>query len=176
MPTQQDLLADFVTTSLELFVRFLPGFTEENRTAQAPHLPNHAAWTLGHLALYMNRAAQHAADAAFPESDFLTGDARQGDAQRYDTESVAFGSKPVDEPALYPSLARGRAILDNAARNLAEAIRSLPDDELRKRRAQWGQRELTVPQLVMRIATHNGNHAGQIIDLRRALSLGRVLG
>jgi DinB superfamily len=176
MPTQQDLLAHFVTNSVELFLRFLPGFTEENRTAQAPHLPNHLAWTLGHLALYLNRVAELAADAPFPESDFLTGDGRQGDAKRYDTESVAYGSTPIDDPGIYPPLARGREILEKAGARLAAALRALPDEVLAERQITWGCVDLSVTDLVARISNHNGNHAGQIVDLRRALGLGGVIG
>ena len=44
-------LAEAIGSTRELLVRYLQGFDDANATAQAPGLPNHAAWTLGHLAL-----------------------------------------------------------------------------------------------------------------------------
>ena len=51
-------LAEGIEMSSVLFKRFLPGFDESNRTRQAPGLPNHLAWTLGHLAMVLNRIAE----------------------------------------------------------------------------------------------------------------------
>ena len=48
-------LAHNILYTETLFERFLVGFDEANRTKQAPAMPNHAAWTLGHLALTAHR-------------------------------------------------------------------------------------------------------------------------
>ncbi len=43
-------LADAISSTEELLTRYLAGFDDHNAVAQAPSLPNHAAWILGHLA------------------------------------------------------------------------------------------------------------------------------
>ena len=59
LPRHQDLLADSVLASSALLSRYLVGFNDQNRTTQAPGLPNHAAWCLGHLSLTMHRACDY---------------------------------------------------------------------------------------------------------------------
>jgi hypothetical protein len=39
----------------------------------------------------------------------------------------------------------------------------------------WHGGEITLRSLVIRVAFHNGAHAGQLTDLRRALGLERVI-
>ena len=51
-------LAEGVVTSRTLVARYFPGFTDSNHTKQAPGLPNHFAWQMGHLALTMYRIAE----------------------------------------------------------------------------------------------------------------------
>jgi hypothetical protein len=106
-------LAASVRSSGPLILRFLDGFDDDNRTRQAPGLPNHVSWTLGHLALTMHHAADFVTGFNEPQrlstSDWIHGDGTAGDPSRYDTESVAFGSAPVKEPAKYPAdVPRGR--------------------------------------------------------------------
>jgi hypothetical protein len=84
------LLADAIGSTEELLIRFLEGFDETNATAQLPGLPNHAAWTLGHLALTMHRASEQIAEATFP--------------LEWDPEPFAFGSSPSADRDDYPSL------------------------------------------------------------------------
>src|SRR5688500_3629926 len=103
--TRQDMLAQSVELSRVLLARYFKGFDDSNHTKQPPGLPNHFAWTLGHLALNLHRVAQQfegPSAGALPEADFVTGDGRSGDARRYDTEGVAFGSRPTADTALYP--------------------------------------------------------------------------
>ncbi len=172
--TAQDVLANGVVASKDLLTRFLAGFNEENRTRQEANLPNHVVWTLGHLALTLNRVAERIDGGALPESDFLTGDGASGTASRYDTESVCFGSQPVGDGARYPTLARGVEIYQAACDRLADAVRSAETATL-DREIPWHGGEITLWSLVHRVTFHNGAHAGQITDLRRALELERVM-
>lgn len=167
-------LARAVRTSSPLVLRFLGGFDDSSRTAQAPGLPNHAAWTLGHLALTLHRAAERLDGSGLPERDFIEG-AAAGDAERFGSESVAFGSKPVDEPGRYPSLARARAIFEGAVDRLASGIGTSSRERLAQSEP-WGQGETTMGDLVVRMIVHNGTHAGQLADLRRALGMAGVIG
>ncbi|MEZ6317311.1 MAG: hypothetical protein R3B49_00965, partial [Phycisphaerales bacterium] len=99
MNARAEILATALDATLPLFERFLAGFDDSNRTKQGPSLPNHAAWTLGHLALYHHRAADrvlgHDDPQALPESDFVKGDGHAGDGERFDSESVCYGSHPA---------------------------------------------------------------------------------
>lgn len=178
---RQTLLADAVASTAPLLARYLAGFDDSNHTSQAPHLPNHVAWNLGHLALTMHRTAVRLSNpdatpqtSPLPESDFIFG-AAAGDARRYGTETISFGSKPVDNPKLYPPYARCVAIYNSACERLATAVREAPDAALDKP-TKWGGGEIPVAMLVSRMVYHNGFHTGQIADLRRALGFKSVLG
>jgi len=173
---RRDMLAESVLTTKTLIARYLAGFNDTNRTTQPPHLPNHVAWSLGHCALTMHRVAYMflsdppASAGPLPASDFVTGDGTKGDADHFDSESVSFGSKPIDDPRKYPTLLRSAQIYDAACDRLAAAIRSVSDAKL-DQRVKWGASGMEVPLwgLASRMVFHNGMHTGQIADLRRAL-------
>jgi len=171
-------LAESVLTAQELFTRYLAGL-EDMPTRQAGGLPNHASWILGHCAMTMHRASDmllgRARDAPLPQSDFVVGDGTRGDVSRFDTESVCSGSTPVDDPALYPGLDRAREIFESACARFAEAI-GRADDAALDRMVREGPNGFTGERLVTRIVFHNATHAGQLLDLRRALGLSRVVG
>lgn len=57
-----------------------------------------------------------------PAADFIEKSAR-GDATRFGTESVAFGSTPIADAAAYPSLERCTAVFDAACGRLCAAVR-----------------------------------------------------
>ncbi len=172
-----ETLADGVQATKALTLRFLDGFEESQRTTQREGLPNHVAWNLGHLALTMHRASAHLDGADVPERDFLVGGSLEGggDAERFATESVAFRSRPVDEPTRYPSLARAKRIFENAVDRLASALRAASDATL-EREIAWGANRMRLDQLAYRMIFHNGMHAGQIADLRRAMGMKGVIG
>lgn len=171
-----DLLAHNLMNSQALFERYLADFDETNRTTQAQAMPNHLAWTLGHLALTAHRCAQRVAGSdepgELPPDAFVMGD--RGDEKRFATESVAFGSSPTDDPERYPSLERAIEIMHDAHRDLADALRSASDDAL-ARQTTWGAGTTIVSDLALRMGFHIATHAGQIVDLRRGLGLGLVL-
>jgi hypothetical protein len=172
---QQETLAGAVRSSRDLFLRFLAGFDESSRTRSAPSLPNHAAWTLGHCALTMHRGAERLDGAPLPETDFVTGDGTAGDAERFDTESVSFASAPADAPDRYPTLARSREIFVAACDRLERAARAASGETMQAE-ATWGSSTITNGDLVARLCFHNGTHAGQLVDLRRALGFDSVIG
>lgn len=173
MLTVQQLLAEAVEASKGGVTRFLPGFDDGNRTRQAANLPNHASWSLGHLAMTMHRAAAMLDNKPLPESDFIAG-ASVGDATRFGTESVAFNSEPKDTPDAFPTMARSRAVFESACDRLAAALRGASNEAL-EAKVKWGAMELPLYLLVTRMLGHNGIHAGQLTDLRRALGFSRVI-
>jgi DinB superfamily len=169
----QEAIAQAVLATKPLAARYLAGFDDSNHTRQAPSLPNHVAWNLGHLAITMHRAADRIAGReADLTADLILGGRADGggDMLRFATESVSFGSRPVDDSSQYPRLARCIEIFNNAADRVARAIRELPDDQLQTP-VPWGGAGMTIPKHLMasRMVFHNGDHVGQIADLRRAL-------
>lgn len=182
--TRSDTIAEAVLASRVLLARYLVGFDDTNHTRQAPNLPNHVAWVLGHCALTLHRAAQRIDERPLPESDFslppteltrvrATPLVRPGPNSaplRYDTETVAFQSIPVDNPTIYPRLARCTEIFDRACATYADLLRSLPEQRLDDM-VRWGNIEIPIWAVALRITFHNGAHCGQIADMRRALGM-----
>ena len=172
--TRQEMLSEYILSTKPFFVRFIDGFDNSTRTFQGENLPNHVAWSLGHCALTMHRAAERFDNKPLPETDFLMGDGTNGDSLRFDTESVCFDSTPTPDPAFYPTLQRATAIYEAACDRFAEAVRNTTDAKLDEMIPFHGS-EVPLYTLVMRLCFHNGAHAGQIMDLRRALSMQRVI-
>ena len=177
------MLAEGVLSTKTLLARYLVGFDDTNHTRMGPHLPNHVAWTLGHLALTMYRVVEKIDGKVAPPGDFLPTGAMshhyRAGAEKvspysvvpldaYDPEAVAFGSKPVDDPRLYPSFTRCGQIYNGACDRLAAAVRATDAAPL-DRMVKWGGVELPLWMLVMRMVFHNGTHTGQLADLRRSL-------
>ena len=182
--TRRDTIAEAVLASRVLLTRYLVGFDDTNHTRQAPNLPNHVAWVLGHCALTLHRAAQKVDNRPLPETDFalpptelarprampISRTLTHALPMRYDTETVSFQSVPVDNPTIYPRLARCTEIFDRACDGYAEMLRSLPEQRLDDM-IRWGAIEIPIWAVALRIAFHNGTHCGQIADLRRALGM-----
>jgi hypothetical protein len=171
--TEGELLSSAVAQSRDLFKRYLRGFGDHNHLSQAPALPNHVAWTLGHLAITLHRSAERFDGGPLPTSDFVKGGGASGDADHYDTEAVSFGSKPSPDREHYPSFARCVAIFDAAIDRMVAALLSADDAKLASK-TKWGQGETTLRDMGARMVFHNGTHAGQLADLRRALGMGSI--
>jgi hypothetical protein len=179
----RETIASGVLESRVLLERYLVGFDDTNHTRQAEHLPNHVAWTLGHLAHTLYRIAERL-DGSTPPGDgidFASDDpacdaARtrsagvDGRRTRFHSESVAFNSKPVSDPSLYPSMARSQAILKDACEHFAKVVRAMPEERI-VAMVPWGAMEIPAWSAGMRMVFHNGTHCGQIADLRRALGM-----
>jgi len=172
-------LAHALRLSEGLFLRYVEGFDDESRVSRVDGLPNHLSWTLGQLALTMHRAADlvlgFTEAQALPTADWVHGDGTAGDPSRYDTESVRYGSTPVGDASRYPRLERALAIFRGSIDKLATATAEATPTML-AREVMWGGSTLAAGDLVPRMVFHNGTHAGQLIDLRRALGLGPVTG
>jgi len=173
--TRQQALAEAVLDSRTLIARYFKGFDDSNHTTQAADLPNHFAWTLGHLALTLHRTAEkfEPSPQALPDADFVTGDGSGGSADTFDTESVCFGSAPTIDASRYPRAARCIEIFSAAIERCAAAIRSCSDEQLEARIA-WGKAEVPLWTLAGRMVFHVGTHCGQLADLRRALRMGSI--
>ena len=176
--TRGHALAGTLAAGMPLFERFLVGFDDTNLTRQAPNLPNHAAWTMGHLALTTHRCADklagHSDPQPLPDADFRA-PGSPPDPQRFDPESVAFASTPTPDPARYPCWEACRRAYEAGHHRLIAALRAAPDADL-DRPVPWGSTTITGDELATRMLFHLGTHTGQIVDLRRALAMPRVVG
>ncbi len=169
-----EMLAKVIESTEGFLIRFVADVDEDARATQMPGLPNHVIWVLGHCAMTMNRLASLIDGEPLPASDYVHGDGTKGDTQRFDTQSVCFDSVPSADARLYPSMERGRVVYADACRRLAGVVRSL-DDAALDSTIDWHDIPVRVEDLVMRVGFHNGAHAGQILDLRRAMGLPRVI-
>jgi len=167
---RQALFAQIILESRALTARYFAGFDDSNRTKQAVNIPNHFAWTLGHLAYTMQSAAKRIDGGAVPDADFLTGGTTTGggDKNRFAVESVSMGSVPTDDPSQYPTHARCIEIFNAACERCAAAFAAASEADLEKD-IPWGTAPIKGWQLAPRMIWHNGDHSGQLADLRRAL-------
>lgn len=173
MATAQEYLARGVESTKELLGRYLKGFTDETRAAQAAGLPNHVAWSLAHLAHTMHRVAGYFDGKGFPADVFVEGSS-SGDAARFGTEGVCFGSAPAASADAWPGLARCVEAYEGACDRLSRALRAASDADLEKQ-VPWGAGQQPLGMLTFRMVFHNGMHTGQIADLRRALKMGSIM-
>lgn len=165
----QAMIARGIRESAELLLRYVAGFDDTSHTRSAANLPNHVAWSLGHMSLTMARAGDKIRATPLDPSMF---GARSGEPLRmaFDPETVCFGSVPASDRGLYPSLARCVEIFRASCDQLASTVEQASDAALEARIA-WGSGATTGWDLSMRMIFHNGNHGGQIADLRRALGM-----
>ncbi len=170
-----EALAIAIESTEGLMLRFLEDVEDDARTAQVEGLPNHFIWTLGHCAMTMHKLASKIDGQLPPDSDFIQGAGTGGEIEQFDTETVCKGSSPAPEASLYPDMERGRAIYSKACHRLAGAVRGLDPGELEAAR-EWNGTQIPLLDLVLRVSFHNGVHAGQVLDLRRALNMRRLIG
>ncbi len=167
---RRDLLAEAVLSTKALSSRYLAGFNDVTAVRQTPDLPNHVAWLLGHCALTMHRVSEKLDGQGLPPADFITGDGHSGSRDKgyFDCEAVAFASQPQERHDRFPKLERSVEIFNAACDRLATAVRGADEIKL-DTPVRWGNAEIPLWQLVIRMVFHNGFHTGQAADLRRAL-------
>jgi len=171
---RREVIAQSILETKSLLARYLPGFDDGNCTRQAPGLPNHVAWNLGHLALVMHRAAEKFDGLPLSERGFWDSRAAASGAarspERFDTESVCFGSVPTADASRYPGMARCVEVYNSACDRMAAAVRAADDSTL-DRPVAWGPVQSPLWAIGQRMIFHNGDHTGQIACLRRALGM-----
>ncbi len=170
--SRQQMIAAAILESRALAARYFAGFDDSNRTRQAQNLPNHFAWTLGHLAYILNRCAEKLDAKPLPTLEFIEGGhpSGGGDSARFASKSVTMGSVPVDDPTQYPAATRCVEIFTAACERCSAAFRNATDAQL-EQDTPWGATTLKLWQMGPRMVFHNGTHAGELADLRRALGL-----
>jgi hypothetical protein len=164
-------IAEGIAATKPALTRYLKGFDDTNHTRQAPNLPNHAAWCLGHLALTMHRVAEKLDGSPLPPSNFIQGPACT--STHYATEAISFGSPAPSPTTPFPSFARCVEAFNGAVDRLAAAVRNAPDAKLDET-IKWGPADSPLWAVALRMIYHNGTHTGEIADLRRALGMGSI--
>ncbi len=143
--------------------KFSKGFADNQVTAQAPGIPNHLLWTLGHLA----------ATSSWIKT-LIDGRSHIAPAN-YET-LFGMGSKPVDDPSAYPAFADVRKVFDEAHNAIVAVASSMTDEELSTPpTADSGNFVTDKMDALFKCAWHEGWHLGQLADLRRALGLPSAL-
>lgn len=142
--------------------KFAEGFSPEQVVAQAGACPNHLLWTLGHLA-----------SSASWTHGMITG----GGPIVPEGYSALFGmgSKPIGDPALYPSFKEVREAYESSFRRLVDAVERLDDKDLLEAPEQDSGGFISDKlDALSKLAWHEGWHLGQLSDLRRGLGLPNV--
>lgn len=138
------------------------GFDDSNRCKQVVNLPNHGAWTIGHVAGTL--ASVHAAllHERLPVEDFTDG---QCDGLRFSMAMVQHGSSPQADAGLYPGWARSLDILARCVDRFVLIGNLLPQGQT----IPWEGRPVSFELLAIRYSLHTAYHAGQLASLRSAL-------
>jgi uncharacterized damage-inducible protein DinB len=132
--------------------------SDEDMVLQPPGVPNHAAWTLGHVI--------HSCQAMAGELGVQPWLPSEWESQ------FGYGSSPADLVSQHPSKVALLAALDEAGRRLQTALSGmdeqalaepLPDEEVRE---LWPTKGHALLQVV---AAHTAYHAGQLAVWRRAI-------
>ena len=157
-PTGAPAVIPELIHSFEATVGFLEksvaDLSEEEMVTQPPGVPNHAAWTLGHIIFScQGMASEFGTDPWLPEdweADF------------------GYGSIPRAKDHGYPGKADLIELLSDSAARLAQTVRGLDSSAL--------ARELpdtdfpTMGDVLLQVvAAHTAYHAGQLAVWRRAL-------
>lgn len=132
--------------------------SDEDIVLQPPDVPNHAAWTLGHVI--------HSCQAMAGELGVEPWLPRDWESQ------FGYGSSPTDVVSQYPSKAALLAGLHEASQRLRTALlgmdqaalaEPLPDERVREILPTKGHALLQI------VAAHAAYHAGQLAVWRRAI-------
>jgi hypothetical protein len=167
----RNAIAEGVLSTKQHMERYTRGFDERSGVAQAPGLPNHVVWTLGHLAFTMNRVCEMIDGKAVSAEFFVPG--ALGTKQAFAIESVRYGSTPTGDAGGYPAIERALAAYNAACDRVADCVRGASDAQLLEE-VPWGGGMTPLYLLALRMVFHNGMHTGQIADLRRAFKMPSV--
>jgi len=132
--------------------------SDEEILVQAPGVPNHAAWTLGHVI--------HSCEAMAGELGVEPWLPRDWESR------FGYGTSPAAVVAQHPTKAALLAALAEASQRLCAALRAVDEAALTEplsteaARAVWPTKGHALVQVV---AAHTAYHAGQLTVWRRAI-------
>jgi hypothetical protein len=158
------VLIENCTANTKLLQRFVADIPEEKMCVHLPGLPNHPAWTIGHLTLTRAGMAGLVGKPVDLPADWKA---------RFGGNSVplADASAYMKKDDMLGLFTRTHEHLVGALKDVNDAALDEPNPNERlapfyptKRHWLWNV-----------LTTHDGMHLGQIGDFRRALGMGRVL-
>jgi len=140
--------------TIEFVEKSVADLSEQQMVEQPTGVPNHAAWTLGHVILSCQGiAVELGAEAWLPDN----------------WESVyGYGSMPRGDLQFYPRKAELLAILASATSRLRQALLAATDSVL-SRSLPGGQLPTMAHLLLQVVVAHTAYHAGQLTVWRRAI-------
>lgn len=142
----------------------LKGFPEDKYTWQSCPTDNHVLWVLGHLA---------STDA------WLAGAVGAPGAGVPETWQAIFGmgSRPVNDPKKYPSIAEVKKALDQNRAAVLNWLEGAHDKDLAQSLTEKTGGFASDPiDGLLKLSWHDGWHFGQVASLRKALGLPAVMG
>jgi hypothetical protein len=147
-----------------LLKKMLADINGDTICEQPTNLPNHPLWTIGHLALVRAHISKMGPKpVAFPEAW---------------APLFGRGSTPTNDKSFYPAMNAILASFDEAHAGAVETLESLSPEQLAgpHSMANFKASHPTLGDLLVRLTiAHDGLHAGQLSDWRRAMKLPRVI-
>lgn len=162
MFTSLSRVAAFNTNLLERMIGDIPA---EQMCEQPPGLPNHPAWTLGHLAFVRFAILKQLGveSSEFPEEWIPL---------------FGRGSTPCSEHAKYPTKDELWQTFMRLQQAVLERVKSLTPEELAQPHS-IASLQVPLPTmgdlLLQMLTAHDGLHVGQLSDWRRTLGYPRLM-
>jgi len=130
---------------------------EREMVAQPAGLPNHATWTLGHVAFSCQGLTVELGGKPWLPDDWEA--------------PFGYGSKPSPEIASYPNRAEMLAFLADSSDRLQQALRAIDNAFLNKSNESLPDESFpTMGHLLLQVVVgHTAYHAGQLAVWRRAI-------
>ena len=148
----------------DLLRKMVSDISDDKVCEQPVNLPNHPLWQIGHLANVRAHLSKMGPNpVVFPAAW---------------EPLFTRGSTPLGDRAVYPAMSMVMATFDTAHAAAVEALKSLTPEKLAGPHSLEGFKEShpALGDLLMVLTLlHDGMHAGQISDWRRAMKLPRVM-
>jgi uncharacterized damage-inducible protein DinB len=152
--TVREQLQYMVSVNKTVAGRLLDDMTDEESVVMIDKIPNHIRWQTGHM-VYSNGFALTqlgSEDMEWRKYDKLFGG----------------GSKIAGDPSVYPSIAELRETLNSFYDRELELLENISDEDLERDVGEEGK-PMPAWKRFSFMCMHDFYHAGQIVQIRRAL-------
>ena len=150
---KSELVRTFEITT-EFIQKSVADLSDDEMVVQPAGVPNHAAWTLGHIVYSCQEiAAELGSDRWLPET--------------WKSE-FGYGSTPVPDSNKYPTKAEMLNLLAAAISRLRQSLLNAGDSVWQRRLAD-DQLPTMADMLLQVVLAHTAYHAGQLAVWRRAI-------
>ena len=144
--------------SLAYVRELVADLTDEEMVLQPPGVPNHGAWTLGHMIFSCEQMARE-----LGVESWLSGDWES---------QFGYGSSPGPMTSICSTKSSALAALEDAAQRLRVALLRIDENTLTRPLPDEGARAIMptmAEALIQVVAAHTAFHAGQLAAWRRAI-------